>query len=173
MKCLVAAIAVVLCVPAVTTQAEEPEKNRQRLSVLLKKGSAPGARLSKDEKEDIERLLIDVLPSQDRIGADKQWDVTYYDADKGDLFQVDLKKRGNTPNNRLMWFHILYLPERPETYGSEDFGEYRGMGAKDAHYFILVGHLEIRAVADAEEYRNDEKIKGMLKAFKLKEIEKL
>jgi len=171
MKCLVAAIAVVLCVPAATTQAEKPKENLKRLSVLLKKGATPEVKLSKDETEEFERLLLEVLPGQDQIGADKQWHVKLHGSTG--FFQVDLKKKGDEPNERFMWFHILYFPEGKESYGSEDFGEYRGMGAKDVHYFILVGNLEIRAVADAEEYRDDEKIKEMLNAFKLKAIEKL
>ena len=72
-----------------------------------------------------------------------------------------------------MWFHILYKREKPEFYGSEDFEGYRGMGFEDKHYFILVGNMEIRAVADSEEFQNDKKIKSMLRAFKLKEIERL
>ncbi len=171
MKCLVAAMAVALCVPAATAQAEKPKKNLKRLSVLLKKGATPEVKLSKDETEEFERLLFDILPGQDQIGADKQWHVQLHGSTS--FFQVELRKKGDEPNERFMWFHILYFPEGKESYGSEDFGDCRGMGAKDAHYFILVGNLEIRAVADAEEYHNDEKIKEMLNAFKLKAIEKL
>ena len=47
------------------------------------------------------------------------------------------------------------------------------MGMKDTHYFILVGNMEIRLVADADEFKNDDKIKELLRAFKLEEIEKL
>ena len=56
---------------------------------------------------------------------------------------------------------------------SGNTGEYRGIGMEDVHYFIMVGNLEIRAVAASDEYKKDGKLKGILTAFKLKEIEKL
>jgi len=47
------------------------------------------------------------------------------------------------------------------------------MGMKDMHYFILVDNLEIRAVASADEFKKDKRIKDILRAFKLKDIGKL
>jgi len=47
------------------------------------------------------------------------------------------------------------------------------MGLEDTHYFILVGNVEIRLLASSEEFEDDEKIKDLLRAFKLKEIERL
>lgn len=37
----------------------------------------------------------------------------------------------------------------------------------------VYGNVEIRAVANSDEYKNDDAIKGMLSAFKLKDIETL
>ncbi len=149
------------------------EAKLNQLSQLLRKGSAPNVKLSATEKQKLEELLSIVLPDTNYIGEDKEWKVAYYDAGEEDFFQVDLKKKGDKSFNRFMWFHILYKQKKPEFYGSEDFGEYRAMGMKGVHYFILVGNLEIRAVADSEEFKKDKRIKDMLRAFKLKDIEKL
>ena len=164
----------ILVALSLSVHSEDPgSKEIQDLSALLKKGSTPGIKLPRNEKLQIEKLLITILPDNSFIGTDKEWEVTYHDMDKGDFFQVNLKKKGDQSLKRFIWFHILYKQEKPEFYGSEDFGRYRGMGMKDTHYFILVGNLEIRAVADSEQYKNDSKIKGVLNAFKLKDIEKL
>ncbi len=144
----------------------------RQLSRLLKKGATPNVKLEKKEKAQIEKLLVSILPDKKYIG-DKEWKVVYHDMNKGDFFQVDLKKKGDKSFARLIWFHILYKQEKPKFYGSENFGKYRGMGMKNRHYFILVGKVEIRAVAASDEYKNDKKIKSILKAFKLKDIEKL
>lgn len=154
--------------------SESVASDSQELSKLLKKGSAEGVKLEKSEKEKLEKLLLTVLPDKNFIGEEREWKVVYHDTEKeGDFFQVDLKEKNENSFDHLMWFHILYKPEKPKFYGSEDFGDYRGMGMKDVHYFILVGNMEIRAVASAEDFKNDTMIKGVLKAFKLKEIEKL
>jgi len=119
-----------------------------------------------------ERLRL-ILPGEDCVGKDKEWQVTYHDMDEDDFFQVDLKKKGDTSLDRFAWCHVLYKQEKPDFYGSEDFGDYRGMGLEDTHYFILVGNVEIRLLASSEEFEDDEKIKDLLRAFKLKEIERL
>lgn len=147
----------------------------QRLSVLFTKGNTQATMLNEAEKEEIETLLVHILPDERVIGTDKTWQVSYHDLNEpGDFFQVDLiKKGGNSFDDCYMWFHILYQNERDDTYGTENFEGYRGMGTKDAHYFIMVGNVEIRAVADAEEYKNDTKIKNILRAFPLQAIERL
>lgn len=147
----------------------------QELSTLLKKGSAEGVKLKEDKKEKLEKLLLTVLPDKNFIGEEREWKVVYHDTEKkGDFFQVDLKEKNEKSFDRLMWFHILYKLEKPKFYGSEDFlDKYRGMGMDGVHYFILVGNMEIRAVASADDFKNDTMIKGVLKAFKLKEIENL
>lgn len=153
--------------------AEPTGSDLQELSKLLKKGSTPNVRLEEDEKKRAETLLVTILPDQKFIGDDKEWKVGYHDMDQGDFLQVDLKKKGEESSDKLIWFHIVYQQEKPKFYGSENFGKYKGMGAKDVHYFILVGNVEIRAAAASDEYRNDKKIKGILKAFRLRDIEKL
>lgn len=174
MKKQIITILAILLAMTISAHAEEPmSSDLQELSRLLRKGATPNVKLEISEKKRVEELLVIILPGKETIGKDKEWIVKYYDLDEGDFFQVDLKKKGDQSLERFIWFHILYKLEKPNFYGSEDFEGYSGLGMKDAHYFILVGNVEIRAVADADEYKNDKKIKGMLKAFKLKQIEKL
>lgn len=165
--CALALAVIMLCSTSVTAE------DLTRLSHLLKKGSAAGIKLPDAEKKEVEQLLLNVLPDTNYIGKDKEWDITYHDMEDGDFFQADIKNKGDKSFDKDIWFHILYKQEKPSFYGSEDFEGYRGMGMKDAHYFILVGNVEIRAVASSEQYKSDSKIKNMLRAFKLKEIEKL
>lgn len=148
----------------------ESDTGLEQLSALLKKGGAEGVKLSSNEKEKVEELLGLILPGEDAVDSDKVWKVNYHDGEGNDFFQVDLNAEGG---ERLIWFHILYKQEKPSVYGSEDFGKYRGMGHEDAHYFILVGNVEIRAVANAESYKDAAKIKETLNMFKLEDVEKL
>ena len=174
MKNLKTLVVAILFTMILSAQAAEPAgSNIEELSKLLKKGSAPNVKLEEKEKEQIETLLVTILPDKKFIGDDKEWKVVYHDTDKNDFFQVDLKMKGEKSSDRLIWFHILYKQEKPKFYGSEDFGKYRGMGAEDVHYFILVENVEIRAIAASDEYKDDKKIKGILNAFKFEEIEKL
>lgn len=144
----------------------------QEFSAALKKAAQPGG-VSEAEKKLLEDSLSLVLPSQDFIGEDNEWHVGYSDMDDNDFFQVDLRRKGAKSFDKLIWFHILYKSPTPSFYGSEEFEGYRGAGAEGMHYFILVGNVEIRAVASADEFKDDEKIKDMLRAFDLAAISKL
>jgi len=169
--------------PAVTSAPAQPEPAPpaakptgggalQEFSAALKKAAQPGG-VSEAEKKLLEDGLSLVLPSQDFIGEDKEWSIGYSNMDDNNFFQVDLRRKGAKSFDKLIWFHILYKSPTPSFYGSEDFEGYRGSGAEGMHYFILVGNVEIRAVASADEFKDDEKIKDMLRAFDLKAISKL
>lgn len=166
-------LALFLALSLLAIAEEGDQDSLTRLSKMLKKGSAPNVILSKSEKVELEALLQIILPDEYHIGEEKEWVITYHDMEQGDFFEVDLKDKGDESFDRHMWFHILYKQENPSFYGSENFEGYRGMGMKDVHYFILVGNVEIRAVASSLEYKSDNKIKGILKAFRLEEIEGL
>ncbi len=165
-----AALSVII---TLSVHAEKSVDSNLKLSQLLRKGSTPNVTLDEKEKELVEHLLATILPDEKYVGDDKEWKIVYHDKDKGAFFHVDLKKKGERSFDRFIWFHILYKQDKPKSYGNEDFGKYRGMGMKDVHYFILVGNVEIRAIAASDEYKKDKMIKGILKAFKLKDIEKL
>jgi len=170
---LVLMLALVIAFTLSATAAESDAAKLQRLSALMVKGTTPKVKLNAQEKKEVEQLLKIVLPDQSAIGNDKEWSVTFHDMEENDFFSVDLKKKGDKSFNKFMWFHILHQLKAPARYGNEKFEGYGAMGMKDVHYFIQVGKVEIRAVGHAKEYKNDAKIKGMLKAFKLKAIEKL
>lgn len=146
------------------------------LSALLREGSKPGT-ISEEKKAELEGLMLLVLPPLEGDRAGKEWGVTYHDMEDTDFFQVDLRDAGEGFGQGDIWFHILYrsdmTPEQRASYGAEDFGEDRGMGMEDVHYFIMVGSMEIRAVAASDEYKDDAKIKGTLRDFDLDAIRKL
>lgn len=157
------------------TFAQTPQQESlERLSELLKNANAPDATLSDEERKELETLILIVFPDENYIGTDKVWRITYHDEKEGrDFFAVDLTKKEDQ-RQKYIWFHILYKTKKPSSFGSgEEFKGYPVMHMKDQHYFVLVGNVEIRAVAHAEEYHNDDKIKEVLSAFKLEEIEKL
>jgi hypothetical protein len=146
------------------------------LAALLREGAKPG-QLSDEDKARIEEALLVVLPETTGGLAGLEWEVTYLDMDEGDFFSAELRRPDAEFGEKEMWFHILYRPDMPAderaSYGMEDFEGYRGMGMEDTHYFILVGATEIRAVADSDEFKDDDRILGTLRAFKLDEIARL
>ena len=144
-----------------------------KLSAALKSAAKPG-KLDKRARAELETLIRTILPETAGDLAGYEWEVSYADLDENDFFNLNLVKPGA---ERAMWFHVFYAPDRPDkekkSYGAEAFGKYRGMGAKDRHYFALIGNVEIRAVGSSKAFQNDAKIKRVLIAFKLDEIAKL
>ena len=158
----------------VSAQAGEGQP-LERLSELWKKANADQAVVSDEEKAELEQLLRVVLPDASSMGAGRAWQVTYHDmkGEGSDFFAVKLTDADDA-FNQYFWFHIFYKNTKPSSYGmGEAFGAYPAMRMKDAHCFILVGNVEMRAVASADEYKSDAAIDAMLNAFKLKEIEGL
>lgn len=148
-----------------------------KLSECLRAASQPGE-VTQEQKKELENLLRFVLPEIKGELAGYRWDVEYIDSESRNFyFLVNLRPTGGNSWDRDMWFHIFYEPSpdehRVKHYGNEDFEGYRGMGATDMHFFVLVGHVEIRAVAMSDKFKNDKKIRDVLRAFKLKVIEKL
>lgn len=151
---------------------QEMDSELASLSALFQASTAPG-KLDKAVQQEILDGFRALLPAQEVIGPTREWRMQYNDGDDEDIIFLTLADKDSGPIDKLFWFHILYRAEKPERYGSEDFGAYRGMGAKGAHYFIQVGRMEIRAVADADEFKDDVKIKEMLRAFRLDDIARL
>lgn len=159
---------------SLVTAQEGGEQSLERLSELWKKANADQAVVSDEEKAELEQLLRVVLPDEAAFGADKTWQVTYHDmkGEGSDFFAVKLTDADDA-FTQYFWFHIFYKNTKPSSYGTgEAFGAYPAMRMKDAHCFVLVGNVEIRAVASADEYKSDAAIDAMLSAFKLKEIER-
>ncbi|MGY8767054.1 MAG: hypothetical protein ACKVH8_01320 [Pirellulales bacterium] len=142
-------------------------ESTQKISTLLQ-NRANILKTTDGEIQQIEDHLKLLLPSQEYIGDENEWELISHG------FLISLRLINKETKRRQMWFHILYKKEKDPAYGVEDFlDNYRGMGSNDVHYFILAGRVEIRAVAVSDEYKDDAKIKGILAAFNLKEIEKL
>ena len=139
----------------------------EKLSMLIKKRANSENRLSKNEVSQVEKILLSTFPSRNYIGTDKKWTIKYSHGRGGPLCGAELIGKDN---EKLMFFHLVYKREWIKRYGKEDFGKYRGKGYKNKQYFILVGNLEIRAVATSDEYKDESKIKDMLNAFKLSDI---
>ena len=150
-------------------------KENGRLSDLFKKAWKSGETLSDDENEEFLSLIPTILPGKDYLGDDLEWRLLFKDSNDGDsdLLTVNLAKKGSSPYAREMWFHLTYKSEIPKQYGNAEFEGFQAMGLPGVHLLVLVGHLEIRAVAAADAYKRQSKIDEVLAAFPLKEIAKL
>ncbi len=167
-------------------KAEKPEPKKDpraeklaKFGAVLKEKVKVGVEIPDEELTKLAELLRLVLPETTGDLAGFTWDVSCSkNKDENDmLFAVELNRMKGEEKEQAMWFHILYNAELPQNerdeYGTEVFEGYRATVAENAHIWILVNNMEIRAVADAEDFKNNDKIKAVLKAFKLKDIEAL
>lgn len=153
--------------------AADPE---ERLGQLLRRGAEPGE-LTVAEREEVERLLVPLLPATEGRLEGHSWRVAYDDLPAGDFVSIDLL-RAEEPSDtapRAMWFHLFWrgAPQAPETAGAEpaswskQLGRWPARGVEDHHLFVRVGGVELRAVAEAEEFRDAERIRETVEAFDL------
>ncbi len=137
--------------------------------------AAPVGSISEDQSSKLVKLFQEVLP--EISGYDWVIDPLLSDEDDEVLISLELNKAGG--GDQAMWFHVIYVPNRPEEekvdYGVEEdrFDGYQGMASENENLFIMVGNTEIRAVAESDDYKNDAKIRDVLRGFKLKLIETL
>jgi hypothetical protein len=150
-----------------------------QLAQGLQNGAKAGIELGDPQCEEMSSLLRMVLPELRGDLAGYSWEVSCNkETDDQDIFfSLELNKEMEGAIEQAMWFHIIYNPhmsvEERESYGSDVFDGYRASGAQDAHLWILVNNFEIRAVAEAADFKNSEKIAEILRAAKLKEMAKL
>lgn len=165
-------------VAVATVTAEISADQVKRLSSLLEKGLKEKT-VPEQEVEEIETLLRLLLPDTGANGEAVEWEVSYSngdnaDNDESDFITMDLHEKGKTDTvDRLMWFHVLYHAEEDRDYGYEKFGRYGAMRAEGRHLFTRIGKVEIRAVADAEGYEDDQKIDAIVESMDLNAIKKL
>ncbi len=165
-------------VAVATVTAEISADQVKRLSSLLEKGLEEKV-VSDQEVEEIESLLLLLLPDQGAHGEAVEWKVNYSngdnaDGDESDFITMDLYEKGKTDSvDKLMWFHVLYNKKADRDYGYEKFGRYGAMRAEGRHLFTMIGKTEIRAVADAAGYEDDKKIDAIVEAMDLDAIKKL
>ncbi len=154
--------------------AKAPVDPVAELRTALQAAAAVGS-ISDDQTAKIVTLFKELLP--DISGYDWVIDPILSEDDDEVLIALELNQAGS--EDQAMWFHVIYVPKRPEEekadFGLEgdSFDGYKGMGAENEDLFIMVGNTEIRAVAESDEYKNDDKIKEVLGGFKLKLIETL
>ena len=146
-----------------------------RLSALLRKGAQPGE-LTADEREDAERLLLGMLPALDGPLAGYRWRVAYDDLPHADFVSVDLMQGDGDRAPRAMWFHLFWrggLPAAERAAWTNRLGRWPARGVEGHHLFVRLGGLELRAVADAPEYREAARIRGVLERFDLDALARL
>jgi hypothetical protein len=146
-----------------------------RFSHLLRQGTTAGE-LSKAEREEAERLVQRFLPPLTGPLAGYRWRVAYDDLPKGDFISIDLMHGEGDKAPRAMWFHLFWhgplapaeLPAWPERVG-----EWPARGVEGHHLFVRVGGVELRAVAEAAEYRDPQRIRSVVERFDLRSLAKL
>jgi hypothetical protein len=144
----------------------------------LKAAAQEGVEVSLEKLEELSKLLELVLPKTTGDLAGMEWDISCSkNTDEKDmLFAVNLNRKKGEEVEQAMWFHIIYNPhltkEERDDYGTETFEGFKASIAENAHLWVLVNNMEIRAIADAEDFKNDAKIQSVVKKFDLKEIEK-
>jgi hypothetical protein len=150
------------------TAAADPE---ERLGQLLRRGAEPGE-LTVAEREEVERLLVPLLPATEGELEGHSWRVAYDDLPAGDFVSIDLL-RGEAPSDtapRAMWFHLFWRgtpPAAEPASWSKQLGRWPARGVEGHHLFVRVGGVELRAVAEAEEFRDAERIRETVEAFDL------
>ncbi len=151
------------------------KEGMDRLSELFTKAWEPGVKLPSEEYSEFLKLLPLMLPGKYFLGDDLEWRLLFRDAeDSGnDMVTVNLSKKGSDPYARDMFFQLNYKTNFKEGTGNKDFEGYHPMALPGVHQMVLIGHLEIRAVAAADFYKSQGRIEDVLKAFPLKKIEKL
>lgn len=146
-----------------------------RLSELLRRGARPGE-LSADERGEVERLLVAVLPKLAGPLAGYHWRVAYDDLPEADFVSVDLLDGEGDEAPRAMWFHLFW---RGELAAAERdawtlrLGRWPARGIEGHHLFVRLGGVELRAVADAQEYRDPRRIRAVLESFDLEALARL
>lgn len=171
--------------PAETKETVKPKPVDPRVEKLaqfgkeLKATAQAGVEVTWEKSEEIAKKLFLVLPKTTGELAGMEWEVSFSkNTDEKDmLFSANLNRKKGEETEQVMWFHILYNPhltqEERNDYSTEKFEGYPATVAENQHLWILVNNMEIRAVADSDDFKNDAKIQAVLKGFALKDIEKL
>ncbi|HEV8632235.1 MAG TPA: hypothetical protein VGV61_18115 [Thermoanaerobaculia bacterium] len=146
-----------------------------RLSRLLREGALPGE-LTVAERGEAERLLLPVLPKLDGALAGYRWRVAYDDLPDGDFMSVDLMQGEGEAAPRAMWFHLFWrgaLPAAEQGAYLLRLGPWPARGIEGHHLFVRLGDVELRAVAEAPEFRDAQRIREVLGRFDLAALARL
>ena len=148
---------------------------RERLSALLRRGAQPGE-LEVAERHEIERLVEELLPTATGALAGTRWRVAYDDLPVGDFISVDLLRGDGEAAERPVWLHLVWRGElSPEERARfvKTVGEYPARGVEDHHLFVRAGAVELRVVADSDEFRDAARLRGLVEAFDLDALARL
>jgi hypothetical protein len=147
-----------------------------RLSTLLRQGARPGE-LTAGERGEAERLLLAMLPALDGPLAGYRWRVAYDDLPEADFVSVDLMQGQGEAAPRAMWFHLFWrggaLAASEQAAWALRLGRWPARGIEGHHLFVRLGGLELRAVADAPEYRDARRMRSVLERFDLDALARL
>ena len=102
--------------------------------------------------------------------------MAYDDLPDGDFVSVDLVHGPEETSPRAMWFHLFWRGEPAAAERAalaKQLGRWPARGVDGHHLFVRVGAVELRAVAEAEEFRSDERIRGVVEAFDLEGLSRL
>jgi len=146
-----------------------------RLSTLLRQGAKPGE-LTAAERAEAERLLLAMLPALSGPLAGYRWRVAYDDLPQADFVSVDLMQGDGEAAPRAMWFHLFWrgaLPAVEQPAWALRLGRWPARGVEGHHLFVRLGGLELRAVADAPEYRDAGRMRAVLERFDLDALARL
>ncbi len=160
-------------------QVDPKVKVLMQLAQNLKAAAQEGVEIADEKCEEMAESFKLVLPKTNGDLDGYQWEVSCSKGtqDKDLLFSTTLNRIREETIEGAMWFHIIYNPhlsvEDRDNYGSDTFDDHKAIVSKDAYLWVLINNIEIRAIAEAEDFKNDEKISSVVKKFDLEEIEKL
>lgn len=173
--------------PAPTEKVEEVKEEVKvdpkaeklaKFAAELQETAKVGVEITWEKSEELAKTLLLVLPETTGDLAGMEWEISCSkNKDEGDmLFAANLNRKKGEETETGMWFHILYNPhltkEDRDEYGTEVFEGFKATVSPNEHLWVLVNNMELRAVAEAEDFKNDAKIKAVLQGFNLKEIAK-
>ena len=149
----------------------------ETFSKILKYCSKRSLEIDQTKLDVIKTKFVEMFPKTEGDLKEYTWDISISKAkDDNCLFiSADLYRNKGEEYERIMWFHIIYNPNlteyEREKYG-DDFEGYKGSLNEDNHLWILVNNVEIRAIAESDDFMKTQKIKDVLKSFDLKSLEK-
>jgi hypothetical protein len=168
-------LAAIVWLPRAARHAGAVKDPVGRLSQLLRQGARPGE-LTKEERGEAEQLLLRLLPRLDGALSGYRWRVAYDDLPEADFVSVDLVKGDDRVGTRALWLHLLWrgaLPAAERASYALRLGHWPARGIEGHHLFVRVGGVELRAVADAPEFRDAQKLRDVLDRFDLDALARL
>jgi hypothetical protein len=146
-----------------------------RLSQLLRRGAQPGE-LTVRERGEVERLVRRLLPPLSGPLQGHRWRVAYDDLPAADFVSIDLMKGPGEEAPRAFWCHLFWRGDRALP-ASDAWAlrvrDWPARGVEGHHLFVRLGNVELRAVADAPDYREPRRLRSVLERFDLAALARL